>query len=39
MIDDDIDQKLRLYQAKWNLKNQGSCSYSKAMNQVLRAYF
>ena len=39
MIDDDIDKKLRFFQAKWILTNQGSCSYSKAMNHVLRAYF
>jgi len=39
MIDDDIDKKVRLIQAKWIRNNQGSCSYPKAMNQVLRAYF
>ena len=39
MIDDDIDKKIRLFQAKWILKNKSSCSYSQAMNHILRAYF
>jgi len=36
---DDVDKKVRLLQAKWIRNNHVSCSYSKAMNQVLRAYF
>ena len=39
MIDDDIDKKVRLIQAKWIRNNHGSCSYSKAMNNVIREYF
>jgi len=39
MIDDDVDKKLRLFQAKSIKQNQGSFSYSKALNAVLRRYF
>ncbi len=39
MIDDDVDKKVRLIQAKWIRNNHGSCSYSKAMNNVIREYF
>ena len=36
MIDDDLDKKLRLRQAKLIQKNQTSVSYSKTLNDVLR---
>ncbi len=36
MIDDDLDKKLRLRQAKMIQQNNESYSYSKAMNDVLR---
>ena len=39
MIDDDVDKKLRLYQAKSIKKNGSSFSYSKTLNAVLRGYF
>ncbi len=39
MIDDDVDKKLRSFQAKSIKINQGSFSYSKALNAVLREYF
>ncbi len=39
MIDDDVDKKLRLHQAKLIRKNQGSCSYSATINYVIREYF
>jgi len=39
IIDDNVDKKLRLFQAKWIIKNNGSCSYSKVLNFVLRDYF
>ena len=39
MIDDDVDKKLRLFQAKSIKINQTSFSYSKALNTVLREYF
>jgi hypothetical protein len=35
MIDDDLDKKLRLYQAKMIQKTQGSYSYSKALCDML----
>jgi len=38
LIDDDVDKKLRFFQATWIRKNRGSCSYSRAMNHVLRKY-
>ena len=38
-VPDDIDKKVRLIQAKWIRNNHGSCSYSKAMNNVIREYF
>lgn len=36
MIDDDLDKKLRLQQAKKILEEQVSCSYSKVVNKILR---
>ncbi|MBA4458973.1 MAG: hypothetical protein H2A90_04370 [Nitrosopumilaceae archaeon] len=36
MIDDDLDKKLRLRQAKLIQQEQASCSYSKVMNETLR---
>ena len=36
MIDDDLDKKLRLRQAKIIQQEQSSCSYSKVVNDVLR---
>ena len=36
MIDDDLDKKLRLRQAKMIQQNQTSFSYSKTLNEVLR---
>ncbi len=39
MIDEDIDKKIRLVQSKLIKNNQSSCSYSKAINYVLRGKF
>ncbi len=36
MIDEDLDKKLRVYQAKTIQKNQSSYSYSQALNEALR---
>ena len=36
MIDDDLDKKLRLLQAKNITKSQKSVSYSRTLNEVLR---
>ncbi|GAF69776.1 unnamed protein product [marine sediment metagenome] len=36
MLDDDLDKKLRALQAKAIQKNQGSYSFSKALNDTLR---
>jgi len=36
MIDDDIDKKLRLRQAKTIQQTQTSVSYSKILNEILR---
>ena len=36
MIDEELDKKLRLYQAKMIQKDQNSYSYSKALNDTLR---
>ena len=36
MIDDDLDKKIRLRQAKWIQQNQTSHSYSKTLNEVIR---
>lgn len=36
MIDDDLDKKLRLLQAKLIQQNQTSYSYSKVLNESLR---
>ncbi len=36
MIDDDLDKKLRLRQAKMIQQEQTSFSYSKVINEVLR---
>ncbi len=36
MIDEDLDKKLRLRQAKMIQQEQASYSYSKVLNDVLR---
>jgi len=36
MIDEDLDKKLRLIQAKRIQQEQSSCSYSKVLNETLR---
>ena len=36
MIDDDLDKKLRLHQAKMIQQKQTSYSYSKVLNETLR---
>jgi len=36
MIDEDLDKKLRLRQAKIIQQEQASCSYSKVLNETLR---
>ncbi len=36
MIDDDLDKKLRLRQAKIIQQEQVSCSYSRIVNDTLR---
>jgi len=36
MIDDDLDKKLRLAQAKMIQQKQTSYSYSKTLNETLR---
>ncbi|KER06842.1 hypothetical protein [Nitrosopumilus sp.] len=36
MIDDDIDKKLRLRQAKLIQQEQASYSYSKVLNETIR---
>ena len=36
MIDDDIDKKLRLRQAKLIQQEQSSYSYSKVVNETIR---
>lgn len=36
MIDDDLDKKLRLRQAKIIAQEQSSHSYSKTLNEMLR---
>ncbi len=36
MIDDDLDKKLRLVQAKMIQQKQTSYSYSKVLNETLR---
>jgi len=38
MIDDDLDKKIRMYQAKMLQKENSSFSYSKALNEILRKY-
>jgi len=38
VIDDDLDKKLRLRQARMIEKNQTSYSYSKVLNGVLKKY-
>ena len=39
MIDDDLDKKLRLIQAKSIQVTNGSVSYSKVINDMLRKKF
>ncbi len=36
VIDEDLDKKIRLRQAKTIQQTQSSCSYSKIINEVLR---
>ncbi|EGP94487.1 MULTISPECIES: hypothetical protein [Nitrosarchaeum] len=36
MIDDDLDKKIRLRQAKMIQQEQSSYSYSKVLNETLR---
>ena len=36
MIDDDLDKKIRMLQAKLIIQEQTSYSYSKVLNEVLR---
>ena len=36
MIDDDLDKKLRLRQAKLISQEQSSYSYSRVLNEILR---
>ena len=36
MIDEYLDKKLRLRQAKMIQQEQASCSYSRVMNEALR---
>ncbi len=36
MIDDDIDKKLRMRQAKMIIQEQTSYSYSRVLNEALR---
>ncbi len=36
MIDEDLDKKIRMLQAKWIQHNQTSHSYSKTLNEVIR---
>ena len=36
MIDEDLDKKLRLSQAKIIQQEQASCSYSRVLNDTLR---
>jgi len=36
MIDDDLDKKIRMLQAKWIQQNQASHSYSKTLNGIIR---
>jgi len=36
MIDEDLDKKLRLRQAKIIQQEKASCSYSKVINDILR---
>jgi len=36
MIDEDLDKKLRLRQAKLILQEQTSYSYSRVLNEVIR---
>ena len=36
MLDDDLDKKLRLRQAKFIQQEQTTCSFSKVINDTLR---
>jgi hypothetical protein len=36
VIDDDLDKKLRLLQAKIIQKENSSCSFSRVINEILR---
>ncbi len=36
MIDDDLDKKIRMRQAKMIQQNQASYSFSKTLNEILR---
>ena len=35
-IDEDLDKKLRIRQAKMIIQEQSSCSYSRVVNDTLR---
>ncbi len=35
MIDDDLNKKLRLYQAKKIQQERSSCSFSRVLNEIL----
>jgi predicted CopG family antitoxin len=39
MLDDDVYKKLLLFKAKMIQENHNSCSYSEAINYLLRKYF
>ena len=36
MLDDDLDKKLRLRQAKIIQQEQASCSFSRVLNETIR---
>lgn len=36
MIEDELDKKLRIKQAKIIAQEQASCSYSRGINEVIR---
>ena len=38
MIDDELDKKIRIYQAKKIQKENTTYSYSKAINDILKKY-
>ncbi len=38
VLDDDLDKKLRLRQAKIIQQEQSSCSFSRVLNETLRKF-